>query len=253
MLLINNQPYLNLDKHLPLSKLPSENDIKQMIISSYDDIGFNLAQTNVNKNLEIVDQFKKLNNHSYEERFKYELLNDHCNVPYLRWSIASTTVKPKSPHTPWSYDILYDDETVWNSFQWHKLDNLYDPLIDWINNLKNDVFEHLCEVWFNLQRPYVVPNFHADDFDAGKNPYPHRHEFIIVFISSNKHFQLLSASTKELVKVKSKSTFFNHQNFHGSTKSAKEWKITLRIDGVFSEKFRKHIGIDNHQSYGMVS
>jgi hypothetical protein len=58
-----------------------------------------------------------------------------------------------------------------------------------------------------------------------------------------------TGTIKEQVPVQGYSVFFNHHNWHGSFDNYPNSSITVKVEGKFTDEFRKQIGIDNLEYY----
>ena len=93
--------------------------------------------------------------------------------------------------------------------------------------------------------------FEHRDFDAknGMNiTFPHRNEFIHIRPNTKKAFYLWDPEKKNKVYLNTRAAWWNDQDWHGGERIM-EQSYSLRIDGKFTEAFRKTLGIDHLDSY----
>jgi hypothetical protein len=158
-------------------------------------------------------------------------------------------------YDPYQFVFLKTEEGGWESrFEektWTPDAIKYFPNLKiWLEKLVTDgVFQHLGRIIFfkaehdclmPMHRDLILPNEH-DYFD-------HRHEFIHVRPNLNKPFYIWDSETDEKVLTNSRAIFFNDQDWHAGGRTNVQ-TYSLRIDGVFTESFRKQIGIDHLKFY----
>ena len=96
-----------------------------------------------------------------------------------------------------------------------------------------------------------MPFEHRDlDGDNGDDQgySPHRNEFIHIRPNTKKPFYLWDPEEQNKVYINAKAAWWNDQDWHGGD-PIKEQNYALRIDGKFTEEFRKLLGIDHLDSY----
>jgi hypothetical protein len=110
------------------------------------------------------------------------------------------------------------------------------------------VFKHLGRIiFFKAEHDCLAP-FHRDLILPDETDYyDHRHEFIHLRPMLDKPFYIFDGDSKKL-EVTSYSCFFNDQDWHSGGRTNKQ-TYSLRIDGPFTDEFRKMIGIDHLESY----
>lgn len=138
------------------------------------------------------------------------------------------------------------DEKDWTS------DAIYFPNLKlWLENLiKEKIFTHLGRILFFKQEHDCLPVVHRDAYetDLGIDRYiPHRNEFIHITPSDQKKMFLWDPETDEKTYIRSRACWFNDLDWHGAEKSISQC-YGLRIDGKFTEEFRKKLGI-GHLNY----
>jgi hypothetical protein len=122
--------------------------------------------------------------------------------------------------------------------------------VKWVENLVGTVFEDIGRVIFFHCEADGIP-FEHRDLDA-KNGIdvvkPHRNEFIHVRPNIKKAFYLWDPETKDKTYLNTRAAWWNDVDWHGGERIM-EQSYSLRIDGKFTESFRRQLGIDHIESY----
>jgi hypothetical protein len=124
-------------------------------------------------------------------------------------------------------------------------------VVEWVLKLKEqNIFEHIGRVIFFHCEADGIPFEHRDlDARNGMNVVkPHRNEFIHIRPNTKKAFYLWDPATKNKTYLNTRAAWWNDVDWHGGEKII-EQSYSLRIDGKFSEEFRKKLGIDHLDSY----
>lgn len=123
----------------------------------------------------------------------------------------------------------------------------FSKLIDWIDNL---VIEG---IFFNIGRAYLIAlesNGHSfehrdphldPDLDTSLSP-----EFIHVRPTLDRPFYVYDSEKKKKHYINSRVGWWNDRDIHGGEVCVKP-SYAVRIDGIFTDDFRKKIGIYNKQ------
>ena len=245
MLTINNQPYINLDDHLPLDTLPDIDIIKQAIADSYDLIVPNTWKQNCLQNEDPYNctwYASEKTAKTKKEFFELELKEDIVS-PY--WILNLT-----DNHKRIVYDSIETPDEEWDNITLKDIPDTWAPMMEWIDNLT--CFRKRGRICFLLTRPGLPPQFHRDTGKPGhlKEIAPHREEFIWFSITNNKTFVILNEDdNNKIVPIESQSAFFNHSQLHGADFSPSYWQISCNIEGAFTDEFRKKLGIDHIERY----
>lgn len=126
--------------------------------------------------------------------------------------------------------------------------------VAWVENLiTQGIFEHIGRVIFFHCEHDGIPFEHRDlgahNGVWDENQYsPHRNEFIHIRPNTKKPFYLWDPKTKSKVYINSRAAWWNDQDWHGGDRIM-EQSYGLRIDGKFTEEFRKRLGIDHIDNY----
>jgi hypothetical protein len=114
----------------------------------------------------------------------------------------------------------------------------------WLESLIGDVFTQFGRTLFFVHEHDCELLTHRD----GTKYRPHKNEFLWINPTGIKNFFIYDEDREEKHYVKSRCAFFNDLDMHGGEKnSTMTW--TLRIDGVFTDQFRKKLNIDQFQQY----
>ena len=123
-------------------------------------------------------------------------------------------------------------------------------VVKWVEQLQGTVFEHIGRVIFFHCEADGIP-FEHRDLDA-KNGIdivkPHRNEFIHIRPNTKKAFYLWDPESKDKTYLNTRAAWWNDVDWHGGERIM-EQSYSLRIDGKFTEAFRKQLGIDHLESY----
>jgi hypothetical protein len=126
--------------------------------------------------------------------------------------------------------------------------------VKWVESMITDgIFEHIGRVIFFHCDHNGIPFEHRDlgghngVWDI--NQYsPHRNEFIHIRPNTKKAMYLWDPDAKNKTYINTQAAWWNDQDWHGG-ESIMEQSYSLRVDGKFTEEFRKKLGIDHLDSY----
>lgn len=122
--------------------------------------------------------------------------------------------------------------------------------VKWVENMVGTIFEDIGRVIFFHCEADGIP-FEHRDLDA-KNGVdvvePHRNEFIHIRPNTKKAFYLWDPEKKNKIYLNTRAAWWNDTDWHGGERIM-EQSYGLRIDGKFTEDFRKRLGIDHLESY----
>ena len=156
-------------------------------------------------------------------------------------------------YDPYQFIFIKSEEGGWESRfeekQWTSDSKYFPELRQWLEKLVSDkVFEHLGRVIFFKAEHDVFMPLHRDLILPNENDYTdHRHEFIHIRTNLDKPVYIWDGKDKK-IRIESHATFFNDQDWHAGGKTPKQ-TFSLRIDGKFTESFRKKIGIGHLENY----
>jgi hypothetical protein len=122
--------------------------------------------------------------------------------------------------------------------------------VKWVESMVGTIFEDIGRVIFFHCEADGIPFEHRDlDAKNGVNVVkPHRNEFIHIRPNTKKAFYIWDPETKDKTYLNTRAAWWNDVDWHGGEKII-EQSYSLRIDGKFTEEFRKKLGIDHLETY----
>ena len=186
-----------------------------------------------------IDLYRDFNDFSVRNRFtRYIKMAMGAYDPYIYYFLSDqgdwndrTSVRPPTPEAAY-----------------------FPNLVKWVEDTqKNGIFEYIGRVIIFHVEADGVPFEHRDlDAKNGvlENDFytPHRSEFIHIRPNTRKSFYIWDPDTENKVHLNTRAAWFNDQDWHGGDKIMRQsW--SLRIDGKFTEEFRKKLGIDHIETY----
>ena len=124
-------------------------------------------------------------------------------------------------------------------------------VVKWVEDLINKgIFEHIGRVIFFHCEADGIPFEHRDlDAKIGLDiTFPHRNDFIHIRPNTKKAMYLWDPENQNKVYLNTRAAWWNDQDWHGGERIM-EPSYSLRIDGKFTEEFRKQLGINHLESY----
>lgn len=123
-------------------------------------------------------------------------------------------------------------------------------VVEWVLKLKGPVFENIGRVIFFHLEHDGLPFEHRDlDAKNGVNVVaPHRNEFIHIRPDTRNQFYLWDPETKNKYGINTRAAWWNDVDWHGGNRVMAQ-TYSLRIDGKFTEDFRKKLGMDHLETY----
>ena len=135
---------------------------------------------------------------------------------------------------------------------WTEDSLLFPNFRKWLDALiEQKVFKHLGRIIIFKQEHDCLPPCHRDAYetDLGVNRYEdHRTEFIHITPNDEKKLFLWDPETDQKVYAPSRACWFNDLDWHGAERNIKQ-AYGVRIDGVFTDEFRKLVGVDHLTAY----
>jgi len=278
LLKINNKPFITLDEHIDINSVLDLRDDFYFMVSTLwpktrtgvmhaggadidnlntifrekDALYFAQQRTEelrkTDKDLDQKLSYFESNN-DRTGLIRYLKLKYRCFDPYNLLQIR-TTEKPL-----YSADGLTFTEDDWKSYYWidemEKFSNIK-------TTLENLPFKNIGTVTFFVAEHYVPLGYHRDfnyfPYKIGNQPdtFPHRQEMIWFRFELDRPFYLFDIEDNQVVEsvpLKGYSAFYNHHNWHGNLESNEFTSLTMKVEGEFTEEFRKKIGIDNLEYY----
>jgi hypothetical protein len=263
---INNQPYIDMTPHINMDEF---DQLQPEIIRgfaeareyakegtwmkpgfSFDNMSYRLHWKPVYQAMEEfmelpkndpiyqggIDLFKDFKD--YKQRNKF--------TRYLKMSMGA--------YDPYIYYFLWEEGSWDDRTAPRKLteEAQYFPnVVKWVEDLITlGIFEHIGRVIFFHCEADGIP-FEHRDLDA-KNGIdvvkPHRNEFIHIRPNTKKAFYLWDPETKDKTYLNTRAAWWNDVDWHGGERIM-EQSYSLRIDGKFTEAFRKKLGIAHLENY----
>lgn len=156
-------------------------------------------------------------------------------------------------YDPYQFVFLKTEDGGWeNRFEekaWTTDSELFPELRAWLEQLVPGVFTHLGRIIiFKAEHDCLMP-FHRDLILPNETTYTnHRHEFVHFRTNLDKPFYIWDPETDEKILANSHATFFNDQDWHSGGRTNKQ-TYSIRVDGIFTDQFRKRIGLENVEYY----
>ena len=263
---INNQPYINMEPYIDMDmfdKLQSE------IIT-----GFALARDNAKEGTWMAPGFT-FEDMSYRHNWKpiYEAMLEFQQLPdsdpvkqaglklmpkdfknfqernvftrYLKMALGA--------YDPYIYYYLWeegswDDRTAPRTLTPEA--QYFPDTVKWVESMVGTIFKDIGRVIFFHCEHDGIPFEHRDlDAKNGVNVVkPHRNEFIHIRPNTKKGFYIWDPEKQNKIYINSRAAWWNDVDWHGGDKIM-EQSYSLRIDGKFTDEFRKKLGIDHLESY----
>jgi hypothetical protein len=156
-------------------------------------------------------------------------------------------------YDPYIYYFLWEDGSWDDRTSSRKLteEAKYFPnVVQWVEQLQGTIFENIGRVIFFHCEADGIPFEHRDlDAKNGINVIkPHRNEFIHIRPNTKKAFYVWDPEHKNKVYLNTRAAWWNDVDWHGGERIM-EQSYGLRIDGKFTEDFRKKLGIDHLEFY----
>ncbi len=182
-----------------------------------------------------IDLYKDFKN--YKQRNKF--------TRYLKMVMGA--------YDPYIYYFLWEEGSWDDRTAPRKLteEAAYFPnVVTWVEDMVGTIFEDIGRVIFFHCEADGIP-FEHRDLDA-KNGIdivkPHRNEFIHIRPNTKKAMYLWDPETKNKIYLNTRAAWWNDTDWHGGERIM-EQSYSLRIDGKFTDEFRKKLGIDHLESY----
>ena len=230
---ITNKPYIDCDSHLDINGLTD----------LHDEICVGIAQSKILT--AVLPSAKNHLDRYVDPNEKNEIFKQFISLPreagpvYLKlktgWYCGSSVVYIR--------DMI---DNSWNAFEnkryasktkWHENSNLFPGLKVWLESLP---FKEIGRVLFWLTENDCDMYPHRDNFEYKE----HSNEFIWFNPTKEKRFYIYDEGAALKIPVNSSSAFFNDLDVHGVDRADK-LQYTLRVDGIFTDEFRKQLGINS--------
>lgn len=158
---------------------------------------------------------------------------------------------------PYNYYFLWE-EGDWNARNAKRQpteESKYFPgLVNWVKNLVDqNIISHIGRVII-FHCDHNGKAFEHRDLDAKTGVFEngfytdHQNEFIHIRPKTKRGFYIWDPDKQDKYYLNCHAAFWNDQDWHGG-ESSKEQEYGVRIDCVFTEEFKKKLGIDHLEAY----
>ena len=266
---INDKPYFNLEKFIDMD---SFDRLQPEIIR-----GFAEARDYAKEGTWMKPGFD-LNDMSYKMGWKplYQAIEEFLSLPdtdpikkggidlyrdfddfQVRNKFTRYVKMAMNAYDPYIYYFLWEQGSWDDRTKERKLTEeakYFSNTVKWIENMVDEnIFTSIGRVIFFLCESDGIPFEHRDlDAKNGiknmKEYTQHRNEFIHIRPNTKKAFYLWDPEKKNKTYINTRAAWWNDQDWHGGERIM-EQSYGLRIDGKFTEDFRKKLGIDHLESY----
>jgi hypothetical protein len=195
-------------------------------------------------NLPDSDPIKQAGIDLYRDFKNYKIRNKFTR--YLKMAMGA--------YDPYIYYFLWEEGSWDDRTAPRKLTEEaahFPETVKWVENLITEgIFEHIGRVIFFHCEADGIPFEHRDlDAKNGMDQtFPHRNEFIHIRPNTKKAMYLWDPENKNKVYLNTRAAWWNDQDWHGGERIM-EPSYSLRVDGKFTEEFRKKLGIDHIEHY----
>jgi hypothetical protein len=262
---INGNPYYNMEPYLDMD---SFDKLQPEILS-----GFAVARHYAKEGTWMAPGFT-FDDMSYKPNWKpiYQAMEEFKALPDSPLKQAGMALMPKDfknfqqrniftrflkmsmgAYDPYIYYYLWEEGSWDDRTAPRKLtpEAQYFPnTVKWVENLVGTIFKDIGRVIFFHCEADGIPFEHRDlDAKNGMNKtFPHRNEFIHIRPNTKKAFYLWDPASKNKTYLNTRAAWWNDQDWHGGEKIM-EQSYGLRIDGRFTDEFRKILGVDHLEHY----
>lgn len=252
---INNKPFVCLDQYLDIeSLLELVDDIHYGIAISHKDIRINFASTyhrfNTDIKLEDPKDFSSgyhcWLNDAERQSIGKELLETDTKAFQYWLTLQYRIVEPlqyvilREPDKKFDETYIPLDGMKNNSidFFWTDESKNFSTLKTWCEKLP---FDKLGSVSLLLMMPGSPMPMHRDLFYIDDN-YEHQESFIWFDPLKSRSMYVLDKNTEEKYFMKGGISYiWNNHDWHGGVEPTSNLTWTLRVEGIFSEDFKKKV------------
>lgn len=263
---INGQPYINMESYLDMDTFEK---LQPEILS-----GFALAREHAKEGTWMTPGFT-FENMSYIIHWKpiYQAMTEFLDLPnddpikieglklmpsdfknFRERNIFTRYIKhAMGAYDPYIYYYLWEEGSWDDRTAPRKLtpEAQYFPnTVKWVESLVGTIFKDIGRVIFFHCEADGIPFEHRDlDAKNGTNVIaPHRNEFIHVRPNTKKPFYVWDPTRKNKTYINTRAAWWNDTDWHGGDRIM-EQSYALRIDGKFTDSFRKSLGVDHLDFY----
>ena len=262
---INNQPYIDMTPYLDMDKF---DQLQPEILRGFADArefakegtwmkpAFKIEDMSYIPNwkpiYKAIEEFLALSDDDPIKKGGIDLYRDF-NDFRVRNKFTRYIKMAMGAYDPYIYYFLWEQGSWDDRTALRKLtpEAAYFPnVVKWIESMIGTVFKDIGRVIFFHCEADGIP-FEHRDLDA-KNGIdvvkPHRNEFIHIRPNTKKAMYLWDPENKNKVYLNTRAAWWNDVDWHGGEQII-EQSYGLRIDGKFTEDFRKKLGIDHLETY----
>lgn len=263
---INGIPYFNLEQHLDMDVFDK---LQPEILS-----GFALAREYAKEGTWMAPGFT-FEQMSYQPNWKpiYKAWEEFMALPdtdpikqagmplmpkdfknFQQRNVFTRYIKhAMGAYDPYIYYFLWEEGSWDDRTAPRKLTDeaAYFPnVVKWVESMVGTIFQDIGRVIFFHCEADGIPFEHRDlDAKNGVNVVkPHRNEFIHIRPNTKKAFYLWDPEKKNKIYLNTRAAWWNDVDWHGGERIM-EQSYSLRIDGKFTDEFRKKLGIDHIETY----
>jgi hypothetical protein len=263
---INGVPYFDLSEYLDMDTFDS---LQPEIIRGFADARMYAKEgTWMKPGFTFKDMSYLLNwKPIYQALDEYVNLSDDDPIKKAGWDLYCSITDHESrnkftrylkmalgAYDPYIYYFLWEEGSWDDRTSPRKLtpEATYFPnVVRWVENLVDqEIFENIGRVIFFHCEHGGIP-FEHRDLDAKNGidiEFLHRNEFIHIRPNTKKAFYIWDPESKNKTYLNTRAAWWNDQDWHGG-ETIMEQSYSLRIDGKFTEKFRKILGISHLENY----
>lgn len=262
---INGQPYFNMEPYLDMARFEQ---LQPEIITGFAEArmyakegtwmkpGFTFENMSYIPNwkpmYKALEEFMALDNNDPIKLAGSQFCKDF-NDYKMRNKLTRFLKMALGAYDPYIYYFLWEEGSWDDRTAPRKLteEAQYFPnVVAWVESMVGTIFEDIGRVIFFHCEADGIPFEHRDlDAKNGVNVIkPHRNEFIHIRPNTKKAFYLWDPETKDKTYLNCRAAWWNDVDWHGGERIM-EQSYGLRIDGKFTEDFRKKLGIDHLDSY----
>jgi hypothetical protein len=255
---INSQPYINLDPFIDIEgfKKLHYKICKGLILAEHKKEGNMVKPGGCELGMDqgIKPLFQALEEyHNLPEDHEIRVLGREIGEYDNRDQFMLFLKLSMGAYDPYQFIFLKTEDGGWDTrFEeksWTLDAKLFPELVIWLESLVGTVFTHLGRIiFFKAEHDCLMP-MHRDLILPDETEYfNHRHEFLHLRTNLDKPFYIWDPEDDAKFLVNSHATFFNDQDWHAGGRTNKQ-TYSLRVDGTFTEEFRKKIGISQIVAY----
>lgn len=156
-------------------------------------------------------------------------LDEEQLILYIKYAFGA--------YNPWQvYTVFYEEHDLRVRSPIYEM---FPGLVKWINELP--IFSKITRAYFLLIEQDGISIEHCDPSEHPDIP----REFIHIKSCDSRPFYVRETKDSEKIYMDTRVSYFNDQDWHGG-EGSKKTTYSLRIDGSFTEEFRKKLEVINN-------